>query len=70
MCMYVCMYVHVCVCVFAFCVCLLKLMLAVSHILFVERDVCAFQTGLFAKPEIGGSAGAFYGNPEQLGWQV
>jgi len=27
-------------------------------------------TGLFAKPEIGGSAGAFYGNGEQLGIQL
>jgi len=32
--------------------------------------VGGFLTGLFAKEEIGGTNGAFYGNPKQLGWQI
>ena len=27
-------------------------------------------TGFFANPEIGGASGVFYGNGEQLGWQI
>lgn len=27
-------------------------------------------TGCFAKPDIGGASGLFYGNGEQLGWQI
>lgn len=36
----------------------------------VAGVVGGFLTGLFANPAVGGAAGAFYQNGEQLGWQI
>ena len=36
----------------------------------VSGIVGGLLTGCFAKPDIGGASGLFYGNAEQLGWQI